>query len=123
MNREIKFKFYIFCKDGILVDIQYATLDEIIKDDEIKLPKGYTYISKQYTGLQDKNGVEIYESDVVTFKYTSGNYQKATIKWNNEKASYDFVGKPILNYSYNFRQINNIEVISNIYENPKLITN
>lgn len=67
----------------------------------------------QFTGLQDKNGKEIYEGDVVE---ESGRWMnEQTIKWEVIFA----------NSSFNVSGMSpdNLEVIGNIYENPELLNN
>ena len=70
------------------------------------------YILLQYTGLKDKNDVEIYEGDIVRIKNNHGYFIKKSVAWNNGNRWQGFrVGKGD----------REIEVIGNIYENPELL--
>ena len=88
-------------------------------------------ILMQYTGLKDKNGKEIYEGDIIEFSYDMfvGNFDTFVAKgkvvfeegafyievFENERTTKD---EAYLLYSIN---LDTIEVIGNIYDNPELL--
>ena len=94
--------FYNYEDDGIAA----RSLNE--KDIEIM----------QYTGLKDKNGVEIYEGDI--FKAIDGSLFK--VSYDEEELIY-IVNCIVEDYSWNISRfkIEEFEVIGNIYENPELL--
>lgn len=125
--REIKFRAWNTETNKMVINLKEMgvfALQSIYSIDEfLVIPTNEKYQLMQYTGLKDEKGVEIYEGDIVKYKYISRE-QIAEIKYNKEKLGFDFADNKVnLSYAYNFRQINNIEVIGNIYENPELLEN
>ncbi len=72
----------------------------------------------QYTGLKDKNGMEIYESDLV--KTEKGIFQLTIDCFGPELSGYDN-GDYYYGYVSEYHNWNEFEVIGNIYENPDLL--
>ncbi len=68
----------------------------------------------EYTGLHDKNGTEIYEGDIL--KTSTGNEQ---VLWDSKDGLWGFDDR----HPLYFADINQREVIGNIYENPELLGN
>ena len=120
MNREIKFRAWdkkgeymcnraTGCYDTLGCEpscsFMVASFGELVEHDDC--------ILMQYTGLKDKNGVEIYEGDILQRK---GHKYKHQIIWHEQSAGFNLAWVyDSLTSEYQ------IEVIGNIYENPDLI--
>ena len=89
------------------VTVQYNPVKKICLDSAILM---------QYTGAKDKNGVEIYEGDII--RSPAG--KDYWIRWS--ELTYRFVAEPIpanrLEAQLVSRTISNYEVVGNIHESP-----
>lgn len=75
----------------------------------------------EWTGFLDKNGVEIYEGDIVASSWIEKSGKKlnnfSVVEWGDEIS--DDWGNMVVGYNKDFE---NKEIIGNIYENPELLT-
>jgi len=71
-------------------------------------------ILMQYTGLKDKNGVEVYEGDIVRYAIIEESWK---VIWKK----YGWCFKLSDGDEYNIPVTNLVKVIGNIYENPELL--
>lgn len=132
--REIKFDFVSKHDDGVSFIHEVYTLDEImytlpeyVYDGHPK--KLFTIIAKrQYTGLKDKNGVEIYEGDIVKLDDVFGAIAKIVFlqgsfmcEWLNDDCYSEEMSRVIWTRRPYTGEADTFEVIGNIYENPELL--
>lgn len=106
--REIKFRAYDKERECIkdVINIDFNTNKIYCVGDYTFLYNG-KFELMQYTGLKDKNGVEIYEGDIIK----GGIYLSYEVKWDFGECGWN-IGTGVQH---------NYEVIGNIYENPELL--
>ena len=132
MSREIKFKIYDKNDTNCIIGpFNWNKLPQFLYPDNFTL--------LQYTGLKDKNDVEIYEGDIVEFypwnspKKALEDYLCKNVKkviWGLDYGQYPSAGWSVINlqpadledgHQLNYMDSRNMKVVSHIFENPELL--
>jgi uncharacterized phage protein (TIGR01671 family) len=114
-TREIKFRGWVIPNPltpaGEMVN--WNSLNDTVSIGWLLTSKPKDWVLMQYTGLKDKNGVEIYEGDILEWCYMEAG--RGVVEYVDFYSSFAPFNRLRRELDLKF------EVIGNIYENPEVL--
>ena len=121
--KEIKFRVWNTETNKMITNVKemgvFALQSIYTIDEFLVIPTNEKYPLMQYTGLKDKNGIEIYEGDIIKYDFNELNYRIEFL--NAEFIARRFYENIENLYPTEFDYGKECEVIGNIYENKELL--
>ncbi len=135
-NRVIKFRVwdipnncfipndcYVISNDGKSLGMMIKNWNNYLIDEYMYSPN---QTLNQFTGLTDKNGVSIYEGDILSFPTSNWMNQVVKVVWYEKQHCWALKNKHGIQHTTSGGRsylINgkDLEVIGNIHENPELM--
>ena len=122
-------KMYYSTDDGVLITFDRIGLSIYLINEMRELSN---FEIMQYTGRKDSQGIEIYDGDILDIlvesydfaeEFTRNANTKFYVEFDNEVSSFTIKSKTVNHLYHGFDEVadENMKVIGNIYENPKLL--
>lgn len=108
---------YLGIEVGKIPYIQWLEYDDDYHEDVVEECAVDPDTVGQYTGLTDKNGVRIFEGDIVRIYYPFDPPDDCVVYWLKESAKWNLPGCD----GYFCTASKNCEIIGNIHDNPELL--